>query len=396
MIIDKEKITKICIDDFAIKKRYRYGTIMINIETKQVVDLLESREIKEVSEWLKTYPNIQVVSRDGAFRYSAAISNTHPGALQISDRFHLLKNLTDYARGLMTRILSVKVEIPKTSNSGSLKFDFPMKRYLMTEKDLFMRRQEPNVEKRNKKIELVRSLREKGYPIRTISQETGMCEASVRRYLNPDYSPVHVNTGTHRESPLSPYHTEIITLLKRCCAYKEIEQEIRQMGYTGSLSAIKMFITRARRQMQASWLKDPNIEFVERQLLIKLLYKPLEKVNITREQLEAVVNKYPDVGMIFEIVSSFKGILFSKKAEQLDKWLEKAERLGIEEITSFVNGTRRDLDAVKNAITYGYNNGLAEGSVNKLKVIKRIMYGRNNFNLLRNKLLCLESRRLFN
>lgn len=369
---------------------------MINIETRRVVDLLESREIKDVSEWLKTFPNIQIVSRDGAPSYAAAINNTHPGALQVSDRFHLLKNLTDYAKQIMTRILNVKVEIPITPNSSCIMLDFPMKRYLMVEKDYFMRRQEPNVEKRSKKIELVRNLWEKYYSVKLISEETGVCEASVRRYLNPDYSPVRSNTGTRRESPLSRYHEEIITLLKRCCTYKEIEHEIRQKGYTGSLSAIKMFITRERRQSQKPGYKDPNIGFVERQSLVKLLYKPLEKVNISKEEVDAVTSKYPDIGRIFEIVSSFKEVLFSKKAGKLDKWLESAEALGMEEITSFVNGTRRDIDAVKNAITYGYNNGLAEGSVNKLKVIKRIMYGRNNFSLLRNKLLHLESRRLFN
>lgn len=87
----------------------------------------------------------------------------------------------------MTRKLSVKVEIPTTSNSSCIMLDFPMKRYLMVEKDYFMRRQEPNVEKRSKKIELVRSLWEKYYSVKLISEETGVCEASVRRYLNPDF-----------------------------------------------------------------------------------------------------------------------------------------------------------------------------------------------------------------
>jgi transposase len=370
---------------------------MINIETRRIVDLLESRELEDVSNWLKEYPNVQVVSRDGSSSYAAAIKVAHPGALQVSDRFHLLKNLTDYAKGIMTRILNAKVEIPITSNSGSISINFPMKRYLMVEKDQFMRRQESNIEKRSKKMEQVRGLREKNYSVRKISEETGLCEATVRRYLKPDYSPVHVNAGTRKESPLSRYHEDIINLLKRCCTYKEIEHEIRRKGYKGSLSAIKMFITRERRQAQTLGQKDSKSGFVERQLLIKLLYKPIEQVNnISKEQVDAVIEKYPDVGRIFEIVRSFKELLFSKKAEQLDKWLERAEALGMEEITSFVNGTKRDIEAVKNAIKYGYNNGLAEGSVNKLKVIKRIMYGRNNFNLLRNKLLLLESRRTFN
>jgi hypothetical protein len=124
---------------------------MINIDTKRIVDLLESREIRDVTEWLKTYPNIQVVSRDGSASYAAAINNAHPGALQVSDRFHLLKNLTDHAKGLLTRILNVKVEIPITSDSKPVRFDFPMKRYLMVGQDYFMKRQDANVEKRSKK-----------------------------------------------------------------------------------------------------------------------------------------------------------------------------------------------------------------------------------------------------
>lgn len=345
-MIHKEKITKVCIDDFALKKRYRYGTIMIDIETKRVVDLLESREISDVSEWLKTYPNIQIVSRDGSSSYATAVKNTHPGALQVSDRFHLLKNLTDYAKGIMTRILNVKVEIPIVSSSDSIRIDFPMKRFLMIEKDQFMRRQESNIEKRSKKIELVRSLREKGYSVHKISEETGICESSVRKYLNPNYSPVNVLVGTCKGSPLSRYHEEIIALLKRCCTYKEIEHEIRQKGYKGSLSAIKMFITKVRRESQSLGQSDSKSGFVERQLLVKLLYKPIEKVHkISKEQVDAVIDKYPDIGRIFEIVHSFKDILFSKKSEKLDKWLESAETLGMAEITSFVNGTKRDIDA---------------------------------------------------
>ena len=86
-----------------------------------------------------------------------------------------------------------------------------------------MRRQEANKEKRAKKIEVMRSLRDKGYSVRKISEKTGICEGSVRRYLNPNHSPVNAIVGTRKESPLSRYHEEIITLLKKCCTYKEIE-----------------------------------------------------------------------------------------------------------------------------------------------------------------------------
>lgn len=68
--------------------------------------------------------------------------------------------------------------------------------------------------------------------------------------------------------------------------------------------------------------------------------------------------------------------MFSKNPEELDSWIKRTKECGIQEINSLINGIERDIDAVKNGIKYEYNNGLAEGSVNKIKVIKRIMYGR--------------------
>ena len=68
-IVDKTLITKVCVDDFALRKRYTYGTVMVNLESHRIVDIIESRETKDVENWLKTYPNLQVISRDGAQTY---------------------------------------------------------------------------------------------------------------------------------------------------------------------------------------------------------------------------------------------------------------------------------------------------------------------------------------
>ena len=93
---------------------------------------------------------------------------------------------------------------------------------------------------------------------------------------------------------------------------------------------------------------------------------------------------------------SFKDTLFAGKPDNLKKWIDECELLEIDKLSSFVNGIQRDMDAVKNAIQFEFNNGLAEGSVNKLKVVKRIMYGRNSFDLLKSKLLRLEMKRKIN
>ena len=112
--------------------------------------------------------------------------------------------------------------------------------------------------------------------------------------------------------------------------------------------------------------------------------------------LDKVIEKHPVIGQIYDVVHEFKETLFSKEAKNLQLWIEEASQLHIDEINSFIGGITRDRAAVIKAIKLDYNNGLAEGSVNKLKVAKRIMYGRNSFQLLKSKLLRLELKREIN
>ena len=93
------------------------------------------------------------------------------------------------------------------------------------------------------------------------------------------------------------------------------------------------------------------------------------------------------MGELYFMLKEFHRIVFSLKYEELEAWMINAETLKIEELTAYINGLKNDLEAVKNGIKYVYNNGLAEGSVNKIKLTKRVMYGRNSFTLLKAKLL---------
>jgi len=95
MLFDKKDVRKVCIDDFALKRGQRYGTIMIDLETHIVVDILDSRDCEKVSDWLKGYPNIEIVSRDGSIGYRKAIDEAFGDVIQISDGFRLIKGLSD-------------------------------------------------------------------------------------------------------------------------------------------------------------------------------------------------------------------------------------------------------------------------------------------------------------
>lgn len=132
-----------------------------------------------------------------------------------------------------------------------------------------------------------------------------------------------------------------------------------------------------------------GIEYVPRKLLCKLLYRK-EVKGISEYQYNALVEKYDILGKVYRVIEQFYKIVYAKKYEELEAWMEEARLLEIPEVDFYLNGMEKDLTAVKNAIKYNYNNGLAEGSINKIKLIKRIMYGRNSFEMLKAKIFLNE------
>lgn len=370
---------------------------MVDIHTHRIVDLIPSRETDDVTEWLKSYPNIEVISRDGSASYHTAIKNAGEHICQVSDRFHLIKGITDAAKKFLIRLLGANFVVPVevSAHNGTpvgdywdkaLKTDFPTKKH------------NTNLEKKIQLVEKVRELHKKGLNHATIAKETRIHRVTVAKYLKKDYNPVSGTYNTTRPSKIKPYAEDIKRLLSEGKTFQQIHKYICEKGYNGAESTLKMYATRERKLLkEAGMTSDGKTEKIERRWMIKLLYKPLEEVKeLSREKLDKIIGQYPVLTGLYEIVQRFEKILFSQKPDELERWIQEGELLGIEEITSFINGLKRDMEAVKNAVSMDYNNGLAEGSVNKLKVVKRIMYGRNSFELLKSKLLRLESKRGIN
>lgn len=123
-----------CIDDFALKRRDRYGTVMVNIDTHKIVDMIEGRDLETVKIWLASYPNLDVVSRDGSITYKNAITQSHPNAIQVSDRFHILKNLTSYSKDFLKKHLSNRVIVDELTLNNTNALGVSYKDYTLQEK----------------------------------------------------------------------------------------------------------------------------------------------------------------------------------------------------------------------------------------------------------------------
>lgn len=122
------------IDDFAIKKRHTYGTILVNHENNNIIDMIPSRDIGDVVNLLNKYPNLELITRDGSIPYKTAIEAYNPKVIQVSDRFHLLKGLTDTVSKILRSILPSNIIIDEAkieNNIKSLK-----ERYNLTKNDI--------------------------------------------------------------------------------------------------------------------------------------------------------------------------------------------------------------------------------------------------------------------
>lgn len=288
--------------------------------------------------------------------------------------------------------------------SLQLKMDIrTVKKYLNLDtdklsKDAPQKNHEEVVSKKEKNINMVQNLKEQGYGIRHITRVTGLSRQTIRRYLTPNISAIHGSYGVSRNCALEPFHSIVDELIIRGQTFKKVEEHIRSKGYSGSASAIRMYATKKRRLIQQLIESDMDkYDLVDRRYLIKLLYKPIDKIkDLSVELLNRIISEYPILSDIYNILSSFKEVLFSKMANKLDTWIDSAKFLNISEINSFIKVIENDIDGVKNSIIYEYSNGLAEGNVNKIKVIKRIMYGRCKFETLRRRVLSLEKFRKIN
>ena len=247
------------------------------------------------------------------------------------------------------------------------------------------------IKRKESEIQHVRQLFDEGMTVAEIARSTHHAPKTIRNYLDPECSPLNGHYDLKRRGKLTPFEQDIISMRCNGLTYTEIYEFIKSKGYIGSVAAIRVFMQKERAHAKRSGIQAGK-DYIHRITLSQLVYRKLEDVKlITQDQYEALLKQYPELAALYDILKDFHRIVFSKKAEDLEQWIEQVSHLDtIPELRSYVDGLKHDISAVKNAIMFDYNNGLAEGSVTKIKLIKRIMYGRNSFALLKAKVLMHE------
>src|SRR6202453_1762267 len=393
------------IDDWAWRKGSNYGTIIVDLERRQVVGLLAARSAATTASWFKDHPEVEVVSRDRAGLYAEAARQGAPQARQVADRFHLLQNFRETVERQLGRfeapISDSQVNARDNQAAPPLPARSDCASDAATQKRL-MRRGRQAV--RQELFDEIRALFEGGSSVREIARKLGLGRRRVERWVRRIDLP---DLNTMASKPCTPTYFGV--LLERRWAegitkVRHLFAEIRHRGYTGSFSHLARFL--------APWRSgEPSLEGDEQEepapvrlrtldpmtgrvisplTAAALCVKPRGQMTVRQvANVDALKAASAEFTAMRRLAMRFRGLLRGGTAVGVDAWLIDARASGIYAMQRFAKTIRQDLEAVRNAMSEPWSNGQTEGQINRLKTLKRAMYGRAGVELLRARMMPL-------
>ena len=381
------------IDDWAFRKGRTYGTIVVDLETGRPIDLLPDRESASVTQWLEQHPSVKVISRDRAGAYALAAKTAAPEAMQVADRYHLLNNLGEALQRVMDKqypaLQTAARELARTKQAQpdpEKEIAKPLDPAPSGEEA-----QPQTITKKQANFQEVKRLRAENYPIRAIARQTGLNRQTIKKYLDCDVCPIKSVSFKNR-SEVYQYTTYLKSRWDAGESNRaQLWREVVELGFSGSFQAVYR-ICRQFGPAQGQAVKTPALElrYWSARRVSMLLAKPCEA--LTQEQsifMQALYQASPLVEKAALLSRRFKQMVTDRQHDKLDEWLQDAVGCGVEALKNFAQGLKRDYDAVENALTQPWSNGPVEGHVNRLKTIKRQMYGRAGFDLLKLRVLAV-------
>jgi transposase len=393
------------VDDFAFRKGHVYGTVLVDLERRHPVDLLPDRTADTFAAWLRAHPGIEVIARDRSTEYARGATEGAPDAVQVVDRWHLIRNLRDVLERMLdrlrTRLQQLDALVPA---SDELSIYDRLTRRSSTQRAA----QQASRTRRLARYEQVRALAARGLKILQIARQLKISRVTVRRYLASEQF-VERARPRRRSSIVDPY---VAYLQERwdagCHNGVQLWREIRDLGYSGSRRPLVKWVVLRRERLLGgpsgygrrpllpiepladAATTDPAAQRptlpAPRQLAWMLL-RPLTALDETEQALLQHLRQEQEVATAYDLAQQFLAMVRERTPEAFDPWLEACAKSGVRDLVTFGAGLQRESNPVRSALELPYSTGPVEGHVNRIKVLKRQGYGRAKFDLLRQRVL---------
>lgn len=323
--------------------------------------------------WLKEHPLIEIVTRDGFTAFRKGITDANSSITQIYDRWHFVRNMK---KQLDTHLLSLIPSKVTLSNPPSSTSEIPSTRAARQV-----------IDRQNKKWELIQEIQnehKKGKNISRLAREYQLDWRTIKKYLQLKEKPVEKR---QRKKATDQYKEEILKLELAGHTVKEICSAIQQQGYSGTFSAVRILVQKIRKERKYGLSKEVNTH-IPRKKIGTWIWKFENHLNTEEsEYLKKCLQLYPSLKELHQTVQIFRKAVQTADMETFLRWIHEQLSSKKQPFYHYAFRIRSDIQAVKNALTFPYSNGLLEGQINRLKTIKRVTYGRAGVSLLEKRVL---------
>lgn len=401
-------VTALGVDDFAFRQGQQYGTILVDLEAGAVIDLRPDAEAGTLASWLKDQRSLKWLTRDRSTTYRQGMRAGAPEAQQVVDRFHLLPNLSEVLerslRGHKETLKQVEREqreeaaqalkVEGAIEGGVLVVNEGVKPSVSNAKASAERRQE-----RQRCYERVRRLKQRGRSLSAIARSVGKSVRTVQRWLQSEGYPERLprrDRGRSKVDAYKPYLAERYGDGERSA--KRLYEAIARQGYEGSYMTVVRYVrqlasaTGSPVAVKRPGRRVPIIDLGIPRLTAKSVASWVMQVPPQREASVATVLRQlkqsaSQASCAIRLAERLLQMVRQRTPGKLDLWLADAEASAIKPFVQFARGIREDYDAIKAGLSVALSNGPVEGQVNRLKMLKRQMYGRAGLGLLRRRMI---------
>ncbi len=351
------QVSELGIDDFSFRRGRKFGTILVNMQSHKVIDLLPDRKAETATAWMREHPEIKLVSRDRGGDYASAAASGAPTAIQCADRFHVLKNLGEALEGVLARHLAThhrsQAEKSWATPLEEVRSKQPPK--------LSPKEAELSQAKREERLahyQQILALRKQGFSQTIIAKQVGVGHATVSRWLKSDAFP-----GQQPRQRMTGFDPHLPFLYERweagCHNIAQLYRELVVHGYTQSYRSVYKQLVRLLPEGKKNAAKECGLSptpVSSRRATFLFLRRSEDLEADEQETLITLRQLHPEIDLAYDLVQQFTQMLRTRTGEQLDTWLEKVRASQIRELQSFVAGVERDKAAMVAGLTLPQNN----------------------------------------
>jgi transposase len=386
------------VDDFALRKRQRYGTVLIDLERRQPVALLPDRTADTLAQWLREHPGVKIIARDRVTAYAEGARQEASAATQVADRFHLLQNLREVLdqvfvthRQALEAVNALERQQPVALSTGVVAVPVPAH-------DIPRPAQQRAAQRQAHRQALhtqVWALHRQGWTAAAIAQQVGLSLRTVQRDLRSATFAGRRRRSDLGESVLNPYKPYLLERWNAGChTAMRLFRDLRQRGYAGDYGMVAAYVHRLRqaqslapgyRSARQSLLAvaEPSCQpLTPRRAAWLVLRRAEQRTTAETQQLAQLHVQSAAVAETITLAQDFATLVRQRQPEALDAWLQRATTSALEAMRRFALRLYDDYAAVKAGVTLPWSTGPVEGHINRLKMLKRHMFGRAHLDLL--------------